>query len=404
VKNTSPKFLYKIKLYWSNLRFPIKIILIIILTISIGLLGYLGTNYYFNSDIALLKAPNAISKNSVTIVPPTPLPPKYSKINGIQVEYEEFDKLLDRKPLAIVVNNHKDARPQSGLSKADTVLEVLAEGGITRYVAMYHNNYDVEKIGPIRSLRYYMIDFASGYDDAMILHHGWAGFDNADFEVYNAETDARGAISKFNIKNIQTEASTYRDPQKAKTSGYVHSLYTDFTRINTEISRLSKSYNWNLGSENLKELSFKDDAVETERGMFNSVDIRFMSLGGSDYASKFTYDKTTNAYPRFIGGQPDIDQLSNKQISPKNVIIEWHEYADARDGHSRIVIKMIGENKATILRDGQVIEGKWRKQSRLDRTQYFDGEGKEIPLNRGQIWIVNAVKVQDRLISTITIQ
>jgi hypothetical protein len=65
---------------------------------------------------------------------------------------------------------------------------------------------------------------------------------------------------------------------------------------------------------------------------------------------------------------------------------------------------MIGENKATILRDGQVIEGKWRKQSRLDRTQYFDGEGKEIPLNRGQIWIVNAVKVQDRLISTITIQ
>lgn len=391
-------------MYWDNLKMPIKIFLVLLMSLSIGLIGYLGTNYYFNNNIAILKAPKASSRNSVTIIPPTPLPPKYSKINGIQVEYEEFDSLLDRKPIAIVVNNHKEARPQSGLSSADTVLEVLAEGGITRYVAMYHNNYDVEKIGPIRSLRYYMIDFASGYDDAMILHHGWAGFDNADFEVYNAETDARGAISKFKIKNIQTEPSTYRDPQKAKTAGYVHSLYTDFTRINSEIARLSKSYSWNLSSENLKEISFKDDASETERGEFSSVDVKFMSLGGSDYASKFTYDKITNSYPRFIGGQPDIDQLTNKQISPKNVIIEWHEYADARDGHNRIVIKMIGENKATILRDGQIIEGKWRKQSRLDRTQYFDTEGNEIPLNRGQIWIVNAVKVQDRLISTVTIQ
>jgi len=404
VKNSSKYSLKNIKKTWTNIKLPYKIIFILLITLCIGLLGYVGTNIYFQNDMEIFKAPKANFRNSVTLVPPTPLPPKYSVMNGIQVDYEEYDALTQRKPLAVVVNNHKDARPQSGLSSADTVMEVLAEGGITRYVAMYHNNYDVEKIGPIRSLRYYMIDFASGYDDAMILHHGWAGFDNADFEVYNAETDARGAVSKFNIKNIQTEASTYRDPQKAKTSGYVHSLYTDFTRINSEISRLAKSYNWNLSSENLKEIAFKDDAPETERGLFTSVDIKFMSLGGSDYASKFTYDKVGNVYPRFVGGQADIDQLTNKQISPKNVIIEWHEYADARDGHSRIVIKMIGENKVTILRDGQVIEGTWRKESRLDRTQYFDSAGNEIPLNRGQIWIVNAVKVQDRLISTVTIQ
>lgn len=394
----------KLKDSWMNLKMPFKLLIILVFSIGLGLLGYFGTGFYFNNDVSLIKVPSAKSKNSVTIVPPTPLPPKYSAINGIQVDYDEYDELNDRKPIAIVVNNHKDARPQSGLSYADSVMEVLAEGGITRYVAVYHNNYDVSKIGPIRSLRYYMIDFASGYDDAMILHHGWAGFDNADFEVYNAETDARGAVAKFNIKNIQTEASTYRDAQKAKTSGYVHSLYTDFTRINSEISRLSKSYGWKLSSENLQSIEFKDDAIEAERGMFNSVDIKFMSLGGSDYQSRFTYDKVTNTYPRFIGGKPDIDQVTNEQISPKNVIIEWHEYADARDGHSRIVIKMIGENNVTILRDGQVIEGKWIKKSRLDRTHYYDLEGREIPLNRGQSWIVNVVKVQDRLISTVTIQ
>ena len=404
MKNNSSSPLKKIKLAWVNLKLPFKLFILLVFVLAVGLLGYLATSYYFKNDLTLLKAPKAISKNSVTIVPPTPLPPKYSALNGIQVDYDEYEELLDRKPIAIVVNNHKDARPQSGLSKADTVMEVLAEGGITRYVAVYHNNYDVAKIGPIRSLRYYMIDFASGYDDAMILHHGWAGFDNADFEVYNAETDARGAVSKFNIKDIQTEGSTYRDPQKAKTSGYVHSLYTDFTRINSEITRLAKAYNWNLSSENLKEIVFKDDAMETDRGLFNSVDIKFMGLGGSDYMSRFTYDKATNTYPRFIGGNPDVDQLTNEQISPKNVIIEWHEYADARYGHNRIVIKMIGENKATILRDGQVIEGTWKKPSRLERTQYYDVEGNEISLNRGLIWIVNVVKVQDKLISTVTIK
>jgi hypothetical protein len=388
---------------WKRLKIQYKIIILIISAIIVGLTSYYAVDLYLNQDRISIKLPDANLRNSVTLVPPTPLPPKYSPINGVEVDYETYDELLSRKPVAIVVNNHKEARPQSGLSMADTVMEVLAEGGITRYVAVYHNNFAVEKIGPIRSLRYYMIDFASGYDDAIILHHGWAGFDNADFEVYNAETDARGAISKFNVKNIHTEASTYRDPVKAKTAGYVHALYTDFDRINSEITRLSNAYKWDINSNNLKTLAFKDDSPEVERGSFTSVDVKFMSLGGSDYASRFTYDKASNTYPRFIGGQSDIDSLTNKQIAPKNVIIEWHDYADAKDGHSRLVIKMIGENKATILRDGQIIEGRWKKDTRLSRTQYFDLAGNEIELNRGQIWIVNAIKVQDRLISTVTI-
>lgn len=388
---------------WKRLKIQYKIIILIISAIIVGLTSYYAVDLYLNQDRISIKLPDANLRNSVTLVPPTPLPPKYSPINGVEVDYETYDELLSRKPVAIVVNNHKEARPQSGLSMADTVMEVLAEGGITRYVAVYHNNFAVEKIGPIRSLRYYMIDFASGYDDAIILHHGWAGFDNADFEVYNAETDARGAISKFNVKNIHTEASTYRDPVKVKTAGYVHALYTDFDRINSEITRLSNAYKWDIKSNNLKTLAFKDDSPEVERGSFTSVDVKFMSLGGSDYASRFTYDRASNTYPRFIGGQSDIDSLTNKQIAPKNVIIEWHDYADAKDGHSRLVIKMIGENKATILRDGQIIEGRWKKDTRLSRTQYFDLAGNEIELNRGQIWIVNVVKVQDRLISTVTI-
>lgn len=386
------------------LSLPMKLLVILLMAGSLGVSGYFLTKTLISQDSSKGVQLGAKVNKSVTLVPPSPIPPKYSPLNGLELDADEYDLVMSRTPVAVVVNNHKEARPQSGLTFADTVMEVLAEGGITRYVAIYHNNYDVEKIGPIRSLRYYMIDFASGYSDALLLHHGWAGFDGAAFEVYNEKTDARGAVSKLGVRNIHTEASTYRDSQKARTSGYVHALYTDFTRIKSEISRLSTAYKWKLGVQELDTLVFKDDAQLENRGSFTAANIKFMSLGGSDYNSKFTYDKTSNAYPRFIGGVADIDTITGKQITPKNVIIEWHNYADARDGHSRIVIEMIGEDKATILRDGEVVEGTWRKTCRLCRTKYYDLQGKEIELNRGQIWIVNAVKVQDKLISTVTIE
>jgi len=394
----------KIYQKWKNLKLPVKVMLVLLITILVSIFSYLVTTKILNSDSIQIERLGAKKNNSVTMVPPSPTIPRYSPVNGVEIPHENYQEVMDRHPLAIVVNNHKDARPQSGLSSADTVLEVLAEGGITRYVAIYHNNYDVAKIGPIRSLRYYMIEFASGYSDAMILHHGWAGFDGAAFERYNARTDARGAISKFGIKDIHTEASTYRDPVKAKKSGYVHALYSDFTRINKEIERLGKASGWELGVVESLSLKFKEDAPLDSRGLFQSVDVKFMSLSTSDYLARFTYDKATNTYPRFIGGIADIDELTNTQISPKNVIIEWHNYADANDGHSRIVIDMEGQDKATILRDGQVVEATWKKECRTCRTKYFDSLGVEVPLNRGQIWIVNAIKVQERLISTVDIK
>lgn len=389
---------------WKNLKVPFKVVLILVVIALIATTSYIITTQLLKSDNLQLEKLGAKKNIAVTMVPPSPTIPKYSPINGIEIANTNYQVVMDRHPLAVVVNNHKDARPQSGLSAADTVLEVLAEGGITRYVAIYHNNYDVSKVGPIRSLRYYMIEFASGYSDAMILHHGWAGFDGAAFERYNARTDARGAVSKFGIKDIHTEASTYRDPVKAKKSGYVHALYTDFTRINKEIDRLSKASGWDLGVDETLSLKFKEDAPVEARGLFQSVDVKFISLSTSDYTARFTYDKATNTYPRLIGGIADVDELTNTQISPKNVIIEWHNYADANDGHSRIVIDMEGQDKATILRDGEVVEATWKKECRTCRTRYYDTLGEEVLLNRGQIWIVNAIKVQERLISTVDIK
>jgi hypothetical protein len=173
--------------------------------------------------------------------------------------------------------------------------------------------------------------------------------------------------------------------------------------MNADIARTSTSRGWETTSD-IEPIAFKfEDPIE-QRGDFVSVETTFLGLSSGSYKSSFTYDKNLNSYLRSIAGTEDVDDLTGQRIAPKNVIIEWHKYAPANDGHSRIVLDMIGEDEVTVLRDGKVIEGKWKKTCATCRTRYFDNEGKEIELNRGQIWIVNAAKTTSSKLSTVTIK
>jgi hypothetical protein len=356
------------------------------------------------TEYKLVKSTNNNYLSILLEVPePTQLKDKQNPINGIMMTADEYSKMIINHPIAMTVNNHVSARPQHGLNKADVVLEILAEGGITRLVPIFYQNYDVEKVGPIRSLRYYMIEFALGYGDAMILHHGWAGHDGAPFETYREKTDARGAVRKHGVKSIQTAGSTYRDQEKARKDGYVHALYTGFGKVVPEVNRLVAGQKWKLGGEVVEPISFKFDEDISSRGDVKGFDFSFMSLGGSDYKIKFEYDIQSNTYKRSVGNKQDIDLNDNKQISPKNVIIEWHEYADGRDGHGRLIIETIGEGDVQIFRDGKLIEGKWKKECMKCRTKYYNKDGSAIEIVRGQIWIVSGIRVGERKISNLSI-
>ena len=62
----------------------------------------------------------------------------------------------------VVVENHPDARPQSGLDRADVVFEADIVAGITRLLALFHSR-PAEEIGPVRSARWCFYDLARGY-------------------------------------------------------------------------------------------------------------------------------------------------------------------------------------------------------------------------------------------------
>src|SRR5690625_595927 len=88
----------------------------------------------------------------------------------------EANEPIDHRIVSVMVNNHVQARPQSGLSKADIVFEILAEGDITRFLALFHSEQP-DVVGPVRSAREYYMNLAKDYE-AIYVYHGAANFVN----------------------------------------------------------------------------------------------------------------------------------------------------------------------------------------------------------------------------------
>jgi hypothetical protein len=363
---------------------------LIIIAISFGLLLVVGiaSFYYFGiyrvkpnkspAEVINISTEYLISKTRdfgfskiPTLIPQEPKT-EVSPINGLLYTKTEMAILKTRRPVAVILNNHSVARPQSGLNSADIVYEAVVESGITRYLAIYWSEYPA-KVGPIRSVRQYYLEWLNPYDP-LLLYDGCAQTDNP-------KTNACGNIHTYNIKNLATiGAWRWNDGRR-------YAPHNEYTSI-TNAWDYAKRMNWNNFPE-IKAWKFKNDSSLSERGEKTKVDIIFNERlnNSGHYDATWIYNQKTNTYVREVGKQADIDQETNTQVYAKNVIIQEVVLTPTYDDKGRIIIETMGEGNAVFLIDGKITEGKWRKNSRTDRTTYYDNSGKEIEFNRGRIWI-----------------
>ena len=302
-----------------------------------------------------------------------------SPLNGELFTVEEMEEMLKRRPVAVMVNNHVIARPQSGLNSADLVFEALVESGITRYLVIFWSDAP-EKVGPVRSARNYYLQWLNPLD-ALYIHDGCA-------KSTNPEANACGNLYNYGIKDLSTVGSWRWD------DGVRYAPHNEYNSI-TNAWDYAANLDWD-DFPDVESWSFKRDALPEERGNVTIAEISFhtrMDNGGA-YDVKWTYDPDTNTYLRRIGGRLDIDQETNTQVWAKNVVIQEVDTSPAYDGTARIIIKTIDKGDATFLIDGKIEKGSWEKKSRTDRTTYYDSDGKEIQFNRGRIWI-EAVPTDD---------
>jgi hypothetical protein len=297
-----------------------------------------------------------------------------------------------RRPLTVMIENHEESRPQSGLSKADIVYEAVAEGGITRFLAVFYCGAAEEvTIGPVRSARTYFMDFASEYSDYPLYAH--VGGANKP-----GPADALGQIGEYGWLTKGNDLNQFslgfpvfwRDYERIG-----HPVATEHTMYSTteklwEVAQ--KRGLTNIDDEGNKwdvafdQWEFKEEAKLDKRGDLSNIEFSFWK-NNPQYVVRWEYQKDSNNYLRFNGGQAHKDLNDDSQLQAKTVIIQFMKEKGPIDELKHILYTTVGNGQALIFQDGQVIEGSWVKDDRQSRTKFTDSSDKEISLNRGPIWI-----------------
>ena len=282
----------------------------------------------------------------------------YSPLTGKKVANEAATTQL---VTAIMIENSPDARPQSGLRQAGVVYEAIAEGGITRFLALYQQEKP-QLIGPVRSLRTYFVDWVAPYN-ASVAHVG--GSKAALDEIRNG---SYRDIDQFFNAEAYWRASDRFAP---------HNVYTSFKRLDT----LNNAKDFT--SSEFTSFARADGKPATA---LNATSVT-VNVSSPTFNSSYAYDKTSNSYARSQGGAPHLDR-EDGQINPAVIValsVDMQNVME-EDGY-REKITTTGSGTAQIFQNGTVIEATWSKEDRSSELRLIDDAGKSIALNRGQTWI-----------------
>lgn len=289
-----------------------------------------------------------------------------------------------RRPLAIMVENYApDARPQTGLGAASLVFETLAEGGVTRFMAVYLE-HGASRVGPVRSTRMYFDYWASALH-AILTHVG--GNDDAQAFLWKDRDVFSVDENKWEINLQQTGTPLFwRSADRVPP----HNMYTNTAKLWTYAQRHHQDWTYRNAS-----YPHKNPAPLKQRGHATSIDITFEDplnpVPVSAYEVHYTYHRATNTYTRFMGGAPHVDAATGKTLAPANVIIMkvGTPVADPAAGPTpeSILIPVIGSGQALVFQDGKVIKGTWHMANRFAPLRFLNAHGRQIPLNPGQTWI-----------------
>lgn len=321
--------------------------------------------------------------------------PKTEKcpLNGGMFTKEERKIWEQRRPLTVMIENHQDSRPQSGLSRADVVYEAVAEGGITRFLAVFYCAASAEEvtIGPVRSARTYFLDWASEYGDYPLYAHvggaNIAGPANALGQIESYGWLAKGNdLNQFAIGFPVFWRDYERLGHPVATEHTMYSTTEKLWEVAQKRGLNAQDDEGNRWDKNFVSWKFKQEAPKEKRGEITKIEFDFWK-GYKDYSVAWEYDRETNLYRRFNGQQPHKDLNNNEQLTAKVVIVQFMEEKGPIDELKHMLYKTTGRGKAIIFQDGEVIAANWAKAKRQERTKFFNNQGKEIEFNGGQIWI-----------------
>lgn len=305
--------------------------------------------------------------------------PEENHISGIKEDEpkkrEEIKKIsivnenTKSRPFAVMINNAPVARPlQSGLQDAYIIYEIIVEGGLTRYMALFLDQ-ETERIGSVRSARHYYLDYALE-NDAIYVHHGQS-------------PQAQGDFSKLGIDKIVADNSKTGWRDKTLNVASEHTLFTSIKKLENGIgSKRTERNNDLLFKYNADEMNLSE---KENAEVANNVSIKY----SSSITSSYKYDEENKVYKRFVNGKEHKDYVTKEQYTFKNIIaydVENYTLNDS-ENKGRQGINNVGSGEGYYITNGYVIKITWEKKSRESQTIYKYLNGEEIIVNDGNTFI-----------------
>lgn len=280
----------------------------------------------------------------------------YSYYTGEEVSQD----INNNTPFMVMVENSVYARPQSGLSYADVIYETLAEGGIPRFMALFHKEQP-KTVGPVRSIRPYFLEIANE--------------NNLAFAHCGGSSEALSTISKdqsiMSINEISNGKYFWRDTSRKAP----HNLYTSAENITKFI--IDKDFN----SKPKTFATFNNEYYSNEK----LSEIKNLNLNiNRFYNTSYTYDN--GFYTKSMDGEIATDALTNSPLKFKNVVIQKTNIQLQAD-NNHIDIDLIGEGEGYVFSNGHYLNILWKKEDKNSKTMLYDYDGNIVPLSQGKtIW------------------
>ena len=294
--------------------------------------------------------------------------------NPLTGEVDYNDSAVGKRPVAVVVENSPQARPQYNMDSPDIIVEGEVEGGITRMLWLYADMTDLpEQVGPTRSARPSFVQF-SQFFDCIYIHfgqsHSKGDYEGADDYIKNNNID--------NIDGMSTSSCFKRTKDKVSP----HNAVLLGNELVAAIDK--KGYRTDLDSSRFTQFAFNDKATAVSQTACNSITTKFSNRAASAYSHTFTYDAADGKYKN----QSDYKQ----EVSFENIITLFaeSEYVDKQDYKGSGKTETYCNYKFTsgtgkLASAGTVVDFNWKEEN--GKLVFTDASGNELKLNPGKTWI-----------------
>ncbi len=275
-----------------------------------------------------------------------------------------------RKVIAVMIDDHPDARPQSGFSSAAVVWHAPAEGGVPRYMLWFQDRVP-ESVGPVRSARYYFIGWAAEWN-AVYGHVG-----GSPQALKTLREDGNGELV-YNADEFRWGGTYF---WRTKDRFAPHNVYTD----GKSLRRMANKIKAVDGPAPKPAWTFRAPTPVQDRPAGTTIRVVY-----TYNTVTYEYDRVSNTYPRSVSGEGEqYDRGTGQRVAPRNVVVILMRFGPLGNSpnHGRQEADFIGSGTVWVSSNGVTVKGTWRKDSLTKPTRFFDSNDKPIALAPGQTFI-----------------